>query len=323
MFKRFTLICLILLVTVLTACSDGEESSDGSNYPDKPVTFYVNYSAGGNTDLSYRQFANVAEKYLGQNIVIENVTGGGGSTGVAELAKAEPDGYTLGNLSMAPLTVVPHNQPVPYEPSDFTYIGGWGKQLYGIVASKDAPYDDFESFLEYARENPGMQYSDPAPGGLNGLSVTLLDRAENNELKFESIPYSGGGEATSSVLGGHVDFTSNNPAPVISGLQSGDLKLIVSLSDARFDVAPDVPTIRELGYDFDVTSWFGIGGPEGLPDYVVEKWTEVIQKTLEDPEFQEAAEGLQTPLEWMSGEEYEKLIHSNYELFGEIINESN
>lgn len=326
MFRNLFLALLIILLTIVAACGNQNTSGgDGgnSNYPEKPVTFYVNYSAGGNTDLSYRQFAKVAEEYLGEQIVIENVTGGGGTTGVAELANAEPDGYTLGNVSMAPMTVAPHNQPVPYEPDDFSFIGGWGKQIYGIVAAKDAPYDDLESFVSYAKENPGMQFSDPAPGGLNGLAVTLLDRAENGELEFQNIPYEGGGEATSAVLGGHVDFTSNNPAPLISGLENGDLKLIASMSDIRFDVAPDVPTVRELGYDYDVTSWFGIGGPSGLPDEVVEKWEDVIQKTLEDPEFQEAAEDLQTPLQWMPGTEYGELIQENYELYGEIIDDSN
>lgn len=97
----------------------------------------------------------------------------------------------------------------------------------------------------------------------------------------------------------------------------------MSLSDIGFSTAPDVPTVRDLGYDFDVTSWFGFGGPKGLPDDVVKKWEEVIQKTLEDPEFQEAAEKLQTPLEWMPGDEYNELINNNYEVYGDIINNSN
>lgn len=328
MFKKITFLLILALTLVLVACGgqsdlETEDAEVDESYPDKPVTLYVNYSAGGNTDLNYRKLADVAEKYLGEQIKIENITGGGGTTGIVELAKAEPDGYTLGNVSMAPMTVTPHNQEVPYSPSDFTYLGGWGKQLYGLVAAKDAPYDDLDSFVEYARENPGLEFSDPAPGGLNGLVVTLLDRVEDNELNFKSIPYDGGGEATSAVLGNHVEFTSNNPAPLISGLENGDLKLIASMSDTRFDTHPDQPTASESGYDVDVTSWFGIGGPTGMPENVQEVWAEVIQKTLEDPEFQEVAEDLQTPLEWMPGDEYEELINDNYELYGELIEEQN
>ncbi|QQK76533.1 tripartite tricarboxylate transporter substrate binding protein [Salicibibacter cibarius] len=304
-----------------TAC--GDQEVDVENYPEEPVTFYVNYSSGGNTDVVYRQFADVAEEYLGEEIIIENVDGGGGTVGVSELANEEPDGYTMGNLSMAPLTVSPHNQQVPYSTDDFSYVGGWGLQMYGLVAPADAPYDDLDDFVEYARENPGMSFSDPAPGGLNGLAVDLLDREENGELQIESVPYDGGGESTSAVLGGHVDFTSNNPSAVVSGLDSGDLKLIASMSDVRFEDEPDVPTAEEQGYDVNVTSWFGIGGPEGLPEEIIETWEEVIQQTLDDPEFQESAESLDTPLEWMPGDEYEELIDENYELYGEIISDEN
>src|SRR5690625_882154 len=123
MFRKFSFLFMLALIVVLAACggnndSDTEDAEADDSYPDKPVTLYVNYSAGGNTDLNYRKLADVAEKYLGEQIKVENITGGGGTTGVAELAKADPDGYTLGNVSMAPMTVTPHNQEVPYSPSD-------------------------------------------------------------------------------------------------------------------------------------------------------------------------------------------------------------
>lgn len=342
-FKKTFLVMTLLLMAFVTACGNsgsqtqststiGDVSTEQdanttqqSDYPNKPVTIYVNYSAGGNTDLSYRALAKTAEKYLGQSIVIQNVTGGGGAIGVAELAKAKPDGYTLGNLSLAPLTVLPHRQSVTYDPTtDFTYIGGWGKQLYGIIVSKDSPYDTFEEFITAAKENPGtFTFSDPAPGGLNTLGAQLIDRAEGNIPGFKSIPYEGGGEATAAVLGNQVDFTVNNPAPVVSGLESGDLRLLVSISDTRWEIAPDVPTVRELGYDFDLTSWFGFGGPAGLPEEVVAVWSDVLQKTLEDPEFIETMKKMDTPLEWLPGEEYYKLVQESYETFGAIIAEEN
>lgn len=325
LFQKASIISVVVFLIILSACaensaSNNDSDNEDSGYPTKPVTIYVNYSAGGNTDLNYRQLANVAEKYLGQTITIQNVTGGGGTVGLADLSKAKPDGYTLGNVSLAPLTVSPHKQNVSYEPDSFTYLGGWGKQVYGLVVSKDSPYETLEEFIEGAKENPGsFSFSDPAPGGLNGLAIELLDREEDNIPNFKSVPYEGGGEATAAVLGNHVDFTSNNPAPMISGLESGELRLLASLSDSRIDAAPDVPTVRELGYDFDVTSWFGLGGPSGLPDEVIEKWTEVLEQTVNDPEFIEAAEKLDTPLEWMSGEEYENLVKERYEEYGEVI----
>jgi tripartite-type tricarboxylate transporter receptor subunit TctC len=329
--KKLLFVMVALLVGFMTACGNSETTSESGNegsksessgYPEKPVTIYVNYSAGGNTDLSYRALAKTAEKHLGQPIVIKNVTGGGGAIGVAELAKAKADGYTLGNTSLAPLTVLPHRQEVTYDPkTDFTYIGGWGKQLYGIVVSKDSPYETFEDFIAAAKENPGMTFSDPAPGGLNTLGAQLLDRAEGNVPGFKSVPYQGGGEATAAVLGNQVDFTVNNPAPLISGLESGDLRLLVSLSDSKWEALPDVPTIRDLGYDYDLTSWFGLGGPTGLPDEVVKVWEEVLQKTLEDPEFIETMKKMDTPLQYLPGDEYQELVNESYDTFKAIIEE--
>jgi tripartite-type tricarboxylate transporter receptor subunit TctC len=334
MQKIIKFIAVAFLFLFLAACSSEETQSEkgdsgkeakesGSSYPEKPVTFYVQYSAGGATDLAYRQFFSVAEKYLGESIVVENVTGGGGTVGLSELAKREPDGYILGNTSLQPLTITPHNQTVAYTADDFSYIGGWGKYLYGIAVKADSPYADYSEFLEASQKNPGMAYSDSGPGGITTLGMMMLDQAEDNVPSWKSIGFDGGGEAMSSLLGGHTDFGINNPGAYKSALENGDLRLLLSLSDTRWDLAPDTPTAREVGYDFDITSWLAIGGPKGLPDEVIEVWSDVIQKTIEDPEFIEAAEKMDLPLGWMPGDEYEATVNEMYGVYGDLIKQLN
>ncbi|MGJ9457865.1 tripartite tricarboxylate transporter substrate binding protein [Oceanobacillus sp. CF4.6] len=327
MKKIIQLLGVTILIFFISACNsedvESDAQSDTNGYPERPVTFYVQYSAGGATDLAYRQFFSVAEKYLGETIVVENVTGGGGTVGLAELAKQEPDGYTLGNTSLQPLTITPHNQTVSYKASDFSYVGGWAKYLYGIAVRKDSPFKTFEDFIKASHDNPGMPYSDSGPGGITTLGISMLDKAEGNIPSWQSVGFDGGGEASAALLGGHVDFGINNPGAYKSSLESGDLRLLVSLSDTKWDLAPDAPTISELGYDFDITSWLGIGGPKGLPEEVIEVWSEVIQKTIEDPEFIEAAKNMDLPLDWMPGDEYEETVNEMYDVYGEIIEETN
>lgn len=239
-----------------------------------------------------------------------------------KLATEKPDGYILGNTSLQPITITPHNQTVTYTPEDFRYIGGWGKYLYGIAVKADSPYQTYEDFINASRESPGLTYSDPGPGGITTLAMQMLEKAEGGVTQWKSVPFQGGGEATASLLGGHVDFNINNPGAVASGLQSGSIKLLASVSDSRWEIAPDAPTIRELGYDFDLTSWLAIGGPKGLPDEVVEVWSDVIQKTIADPEFIEAAKKMDLPLDWMPGDEYEDLVINMYDEFGALIEAS-
>ncbi|OLO28101.1 hypothetical protein BTR23_18500 [Alkalihalophilus pseudofirmus] len=303
--------------------SEEEATESGTSYPEGPVTFYVQYSAGGATDLAYRQFFAVAEKYLGETVVVENVTGGGGTVGLSELARRTPDGYTLGNTSLQPLTITPHNQTVAYSVDDFTYIGGWGKYLYGIAVKADAPYADYAEFLEASRENPGMAYSDSGPGGITTLGMMMLDQAEDNVPSWNSIGFDGGGEAMSALLGGHTAFGINNPGAYKGAIENGDLRLLLSLSDARWELSPDTPTAREVGYDFDITSWLAIGGPKGLPDEVIEVWSDVIQKTIADPEFIEIAENMDLPLDWMAGDEYGEVVKEMYDVYGELIEQLN
>lgn len=330
MMKKMLFVSMAFLLFILGACSSSSPTTSsnttsqtsGEGYPTRPVTVYVQYSAGGSTDLAYRQFMAVAEKYLGQSIVVQNVEGGGGTVGLAKLATEKPDGYILGNTSLQPITITPHNQTVTYTPEDFRYIGGWGKYLYGIAVKADSPYQTYEDFINASRKSPGLTYSDPGPGGITTLAMQMLEKAEGGVTQWKSVPFQGGGEATASLLGGHVDFNINNPGAVASGLQSGSIKLLASVSDSRWEIAPDAPTIRELGYDFDLTSWLAIGGPKGLPDEVVEVWSDVIQKTIADPEFIEAAKKMDLPLDWMPGDEYEDLVINMYDEFGALIEAS-
>lgn len=277
------------------------------DYPKGVITMIVNYSAGGGTDLAARALADAAANILGGTITISNVTGGSGTVGVTELANSKNDGYTIGVATLSPLALVPWQLDVTYTPDDFEYICAFGQYGYGIVVSADSPYQTLDDLLEDAKQGT-VKY------GATGYPqpFTMADLGELTGASFEYVNYSSTTDLITDVLGGFIPFAMCDMASFASYVKSGDMRLLASATDKRWDVAPDVQTLQELGYDVVCNSYMGLCAPAGIDEQILEVLRNAFAEASEDATYKEILENCDLTWAYMSGDDYETLVRDSY-----------
>ena len=250
-------------------------------FPSRAITVRVAYPPGGSTDRQIRLLADLVGKQLGQPVVVENVSGAGGTLAASGLlGRAAPDGYTL---AQAPVTMfrLPHMQKTAWDPlRDFTYVTGISGYLLGFGVRADSPFKSWQDVADYARKNPGaLSYASVGIGSTQHLGMTELERQTG--LKFNHIPYKGGAETAKALLAGEVMVN----ADAISTLTAlGDkVRILMLWEPQRSALLPDVPTARELGIDLVLQSPYGLVGPKGMPREVVQILSDAFSKALDDP----------------------------------------
>jgi tripartite-type tricarboxylate transporter receptor subunit TctC len=277
------------------------------NFPNRPITLINPWPPGGSTDIQLRALAEVASKYFGQPVVVENKPGASGSVGPAQMAaSAKPDGYTI---SQMPLGVFrqPHVVKTSYDPAtDFTYIIGLTHYSYGVVVKADAPWKTFKEFVAYAKANPDtVIYGTPGAGSVQNVVMEKI--AEREGIKWRHVPSRGTSENNAALLGGHVTATADGTgwAPLVD---SGQFRLLVTWGDTRMKAYPDVPTLKELGYGISEAAPYGLAGPKGMDPKVVQILHDGFKKALEDPEHVKVLERIHQGVAYLDPENYRKLV---------------
>lgn len=288
-------------------------------YPTKPINFILVYAPGGASDTSSKAIIEALKKVLKVPIIPKYITGAGGSIGAHELSKARPDGYTIGNVTGVAMAFAPHINPVKYNPlKDFDYIGTYAQATVGLIVSAQSPIKSLKDLIETARKNPGqVKFANTSPGGWQGLATTYLEKVE--KIRIKGVPFIGGhAEGMSALLGGHVDYMSANPAGIKPYLKSGHIRMIASCSYERHSDL-SVPTLREMGYDFDAVSWIAAGAPKGLPIQIKKKLEDALAKAVNDADYVKIMKNLDTPVDYHNGEDYQKIIQKYYSIWGELL----
>ena len=278
-----------------------------AEFPTKPVTLICPWPPGGSTDITMRALAETTGKYLGQPVVIENKSGGGGTVGPVTMAlTAKPDGYTL---SQIPISVIryPYIMKVNWDTlKDFTYVIHITGYTFGVVVKTDAPWKSWDEFVAYAIANPGkVTYATPGAG--TSLHLTMETIAMRRGFKWIQVPMKGGGETTPAVLGGHVSATADSTgwAPQVD---AGQLRLLVTWGNQRTKKWPNVPTLKELGYGIVSNSPFGIAGPKGMDPKVVKILHDAFKKGMEDPIYEKALNNFDMEPFYKNSADYAKFI---------------
>lgn len=303
--------------TVVSSPCKGAE--DPTKFPSRPITMIIQFGPGGNTDLSARKLADLASKILGQPIVIENKPGGGGVIGATAVAKAVPDGYTIGTNSVANLIYAPHLRSVPYKTKeDFTYIMQYTEFTCIFAVRSDSPWKTFKEFMEETRKNPGkLSYTTPGPTTAQHIFVEQVSSME--KVKLNHVPVGGGAELVSLLLGGHVD--AGLTGELIPHVQAGKLRGLAVQGEKRFPQLPDIPTFYELGYKLASLSWRGLYAPKGLDAHIFKKLYDAFKKAHEDPSFRELCASLfLTPI-LMDPESFKATVFKDFDDQGRILKE--
>jgi len=300
-----------VLWAVFMLCVSFALSAMAQDFPNRPVTVIVPYSAGGSTDIVLRVLAETTAKHLGKPVMVEAKPGGGGTIGPATMAAtAKPDGYTISQIPMSVLRM-PHVMKAPWDPlKDFTYILNLSGYTYGIVVKKDAPWKTMQELVSYAKANPGkVTYCTPGVGVLQ--HVTMEKIARKAGIKWIHVPSKGGIDVITAVMGGHVMVGAETTgwAPQV---ESGDLRLLCIWTAERSNKWPDVPTLKELGYDIVASSPFGLAGPKGMDPKVVKILHDAFKKGMEDPAFQKALEKFYMPSMYRNTKDYNTLIQQTF-----------
>ncbi len=259
---------LSLTATVATA----------TDFPTRDITITVSYAAGGSTDLAARLVARRMEKELGVPVVVANRTGAQGTVGQNYVRLAKPDGYNIAIVTSSSTSMSPYLVNNIYKPSDFDYLGGLGVTRFGLAVRAESPYQTIKEFVEAAKLQP--QFFGTSSGVTN---LGFTDLARKTGAKFEAVNYKSGPEIVNAIIGGQVAALMQTPGEIMPHVQSGRMRLLASVSPTRWPAAPNVPTLRDAGYDVAVESWLGFAVPKGLPEDVLAKLQAALRKVATEP----------------------------------------
>jgi tripartite-type tricarboxylate transporter receptor subunit TctC len=293
----------------------------GAGYPNRPITLIVPFAPGGMTDLAGRLLAEFLEKELKQSVVVSNKPGGNQTIGGYAVASSKPDGYTL--LCSPPTAYHPevfsYFFSAPYSSKDFKPICRFQLVPLMITARVDAPYSSVKELVEYARKNPPLKYGTFGKSSQGYIGMSIIARAE--KLNFVDVPYTGDGTLVPALLGGHVPVGGTAYPPIKALVEAKKLKILAVFSEKRLPFAPDVPTTSELGYRPPPGGANGLYGPKGIPDEIVKTIAEVVQKILEDKEFQNKAKNMDLLLDYQDSNSFEKNLAGSQEGYANFFKE--
>ena len=280
MRRLTTLFAAATLATLLAA-------SALAAFPDKPPRIVCGYAAGGSSDLIARFIAEAVSPTLAQRVVVENRPGLNGVIGAENVARSAPDGYSVFQCPMSTLSITPQliGVSVPLDPgAELTPLSNMALSSYGLVVAAASPHRNMADILAAARVRPGvLTFASPGPGSAQHLSGELLMRLA--KVSLQHIAYKGSAPAAVDVMAGRVDFMITNLGDVGRQVQAGQLRLLAQGDPSKFPLFPDLPRIADTVPGFEVTGWFGICGPKGLPAEVVARWDEAIRQSMQDPVF--------------------------------------
>ena len=269
----------LLALTPLLSTGAGAQA----DYPNKPITVIVPFAAGGPTDTVTRLVGEHMSHTLGQQLVVENVGGAGGTTGMTRVATATPDGYVIGVGNMGTQSAAPALYAnLKYDPAtSFAQVGIVNYTPQAIVAKKDTAAKDLKEFLEYLKKNSEtLSYGHAGVGSISYVSGVVF----NSQFGFKPglVAYRGTGPALNDLVGGQIDYMVDQSLNVIPQIQGGTIKAYAVAAPQRLESLPNVPTTKEMGVDFIFSAWNAMVAPKGTPQAIVDKLAGALSKALDD-----------------------------------------
>lgn len=297
--SRLRRLCIAALASLLSTLGTQSTLAQeaASAYPSKPVRIVVPFSAGGAGDVVTRIMAQRLSARMGQPFIVENKPGAGGATGAGTVVKAPADGYTLGFVSSGHAWLAAINPNLGFNPSkDLQPIALICSIPYVFLTRPDAPFKTVPEFIAYAKAHPGkLSYASAGVGTLTHLLPAWL--FSDYGLDMTHIPYGGTAPAMNSLIGGQVDVYFDPVATSVPQVQAGKVRALATTGDKRTKSTADIPTLTQLGYPVQGSTWFGLMAPASVPKPIIEKIHKEVNAALEDPEVVQRLQSMDISIE--------------------------
>ena len=309
---------LIVLTLAVTGSTSAQET-----FPNRTITIVNPFPPGGQADLTVRPLAAAMEKLLKQPVVIVNKPGAAGAVGMQSVAVAKPDGYTM-------LVTVPAYATIPEVDKLFDRTPAFSRDQFAplarlnadptiLVVNAERKWKSIKELLEDAKKRPGeITFASSGIYGASHVPMEMLLQTAGG-LKMRHLPTTGGGPATTAVLGGHADLWASTTGPAAPHVKSGKFRALGVSGAARQPYFPDVPTLKELGYDVEYYLWIGLFMPKATPAPIMRVLGDAVRQAVEDPDFKSAMEKVRVPIAYQDAETFRAWVEADANRLADVI----
>jgi tripartite-type tricarboxylate transporter receptor subunit TctC len=273
-----------------------------TDFPNRPISLIVPFPPGGVADITARPVADAMTRILKEPVVVENRQGAGGGVGMAYVAKAKPDGYTL-LMALSSVSIIPEADKIlgrapMYQINQLVPIARFTADPTVLTVRAESPWKSAKEFLADAKQRPGaITYG--SSGNYGTMHVPMEMLAADAGVKLLHVPYTGAGPAIVGLMAGNVDALATGPSTIVQQVKAGKLRALATWGDQRHPALPDVPTLKELGYEAQFSQWTGLFAPAGTPEAVIAKLREAARAVVDDAAFRAAMAKVETPVQYI------------------------
>jgi tripartite-type tricarboxylate transporter receptor subunit TctC len=297
-------------------------SSPAQDYPSRPVTMVVPFPPGGVADITARPLAEAMGRLLKQPIVVENKAGAGGGVGMQYVANAKADGYTV-LLALSSISIIPEADKVlgrdpMFQLAQLVPIARFTADPTVLAVRADSPYKSVKDLVDAAAKDPGaLPYG--SSGNYGTMHVPMEMLAASSGVKMLHVPFTGAGPAVVALLGGQVAAVSTGPSSIAGHVKGGKIRVLATWGESRHPAFPDVPTLKELGYDAQFSQWTGLFVPAATPAPVVAKLREAARQAVADPTFMAALARVETPIQYLDQPQFRAFWDQDAKKLAEVV----
>ena len=293
-----------------------------AQYPDRPITMIVPFPPGGVADAVARPMAEAMSRDLKQPVVVENKAGAGGGIGMAQVAKAKADGYTI-LLSLSSLTVLPEADRIlgrapMYQIADLKPVARFTADPTVFVVRAEAPWKTLQDFIQDARTNPG-KFTFGSSGNYGTMHVPMEMFGNAAGVKMIHVPYTGAGPAIVGLLGGQIDALATGPASIVQQIKAGKVRALAQWGDARLAALPDVPSLKESGTNVEYAQWSGLFVPAATPEPIVLRLRESARAAANDERVKQVLGTAGSPIQYLDAPDFQRYVDADAAKMADVV----